>query len=746
MRCRFAAITRHSGMQRVAKSGLVLLCALFPPSLLPANDLTVSPFWDGETAATPDGPLINRYGGAPLQFRTNVGFTTETLHSGNGAYQIDTVGSIPVGDFGFFQTSLTGSVPSSAYEVGRDIDRFEETRFWLKNSTGSNFTLKFEIKDYRDSGGHSAFRFFDVPSSANWQHYVAPLNLNDPGWTVVGSPDLERARFLAFVIEANQGQPVNGSVFLDNMVLVEPGGPVDTQTAPLAMVAERVARRQWDALWGSRNRTNGLIPAGSTSAEVAAINTTSSVLKMLPGAVDRGWVTQSQADNYVTQLVGTFHTIMDGAVYLPPRYYDWVSLAPVWAPEESSVDAAFMALAMHQYRSRPATPGGLRSAIQGLLDRFNFAAFSDSQAPTTGWKLAYQYDSGTFTAGTYDGYSGEPWLISLAAHLASANRVDITTHWNSSVFRQWESLVDPQQAHLVHSFPEWRAPFVQWLLPLFVDVSSRGLDIYPDRALAGNPLRNAMFYQKEVDEYFSNLGRALLLQPDAGANGPGTAYHQYSAYNDHGAPELFMPWSVAFSLLGDPAAAEAALRNHLEQNLHGPLGLSDSVHWTTGLAEPSHVTARHDFWNTALSTMALVEYLFRDNLFFTDLPEVQAALDLVFFPLGDMDFDDDVDFDDIDDLVLGLNNAAQYQSLYLVSPSAHGDMDGDFDLDFDDIDGFIATLTNSPLAGASRPVPEPSAVVLLLTATLCVLVLHATARAFPRECELSRVRIEGLKE
>jgi len=688
-------------------------------SVVLAGELTVVPFWDGETATTPDGPLVNRYGGAsPNQFRTSVSRTTSTVHSGTGGYRIDTVGSIPAGSFGFFQPALTGSTPSSAYGVGRDISRFEASDFWLKNDTGSPFTLKFEIKDYRDSGSHLAYRTYSVPSSSGWQQYSAPLDLADPDWTVVGSPDLGRARYLAFVLEANQGQAINGSLYLDDMVFVEPGGPIDVQAAPLDVLAERIARRQWDGLWGSRNRTNGLIPAGSTTATVGALNATSAVLKMLPGAVGRGWVNQSDADAYVTQLVGAFNTIMDAAVYVPPRYFDSVTLAPVWAQEESSVDAAFMALALHQYKSLATTSAAMQTSIQDLVDRFNFAAFSDMQQPTTGWKLAYQYGSGQFTAGTYDGYSGEPWLISLAAQLAETNRIDIATHWNSAVFRQQESLVDADNAHLVHSFPEWRAPFLQWLLPLFVDVSQRGIDTYPDRTLASNPLRNAVRYQEEVDAYFASLGRALFLQPDAGSNGPGTAYNQYSAYDDHGEPELFMPWSVAFSLLGDPAAAEAALRNHLDRGLQGPLGLSDSVHWATGAADPNHVTARHDFWNTALSTMALLEYLFQDNAFFTALPEVAAALDQVFFPLGDMDFDDDVDFDDIDDFVLGLTNGALYENQYLVPADTHGDLDLDGDIDFDDIDDFVAILANPLDAAAGQRVPEPASVVLFVLAAL----------------------------
>jgi hypothetical protein len=60
--------------------------------------------------------------------------------------------------------------------------------------------------------------------------------------------------------------------------------------------------------------------------------------------------------------------------------------------------------------------------------------------------------------------------------------------------------------------------------------------------------------------------------------------------------------------------------------------------------------------------------------------------------LGDMDFDGDLDFDDVDDFALGLMDALRYEALYGVVPSSHGDMDGDGDLDFDDIPGFVDRL------------------------------------------------------
>ena len=82
-----------------------------------------------------------------------------------------------------------------------------------------------------------------------------------------------------------------------------------------------------------------------------------------------------------------------------------------------------------------------------------------------------------------------------------------------------------------------------------------------------------------------------------------------------------MPWSVAFSLLAELSFAEPALRNHLAHGLHGPLGLSDSVHWITDAPAPSRITAREDFWNVSLSTMAMSAFLFQGNEFLTGVFE-----------------------------------------------------------------------------------------------------------------------------
>jgi hypothetical protein len=66
---------------------------------------------------------------------------------------------------------------------------------------------------------------------------------------------------------------------------------------------------------------------------------------------------------------------------------------------------------------------------------------------------------------------------------------------------------------------------------------------------------------------------------------------------------------------------------------------------------------------------------------------------------GDMDLDADLDFDDIDDFVLGLGDDAAYEEQYGLPASAKGDCDGDGDIDFDDIPYFVAMLSGLLLPG-----------------------------------------------
>jgi hypothetical protein len=94
---------------------------------------------------------------------------------------------------------------------------------------------------------------------------------------------------------------------------------------------------------------------------------------------------------------------------------------------------------------------------------------------------------------------------------------------------------------------------------------------------------------------------------------------------------------------------------------------------------------------------------------------------------GDMDGDSDVDFDDINDFVVGLNDAELYDSMFGVPASLRGDTDQDRDLDFDDIEGFVGLLSPTVDAlGAS--VPEPTALMLAASAVAAVLTWQTLHR------------------
>jgi len=69
--------------------------------------------------------------------------------------------------------------------------------------------------------------------------------------------------------------------------------------------------------------------------------------------------------------------------------------------------------------------------------------------------------------------------------------------------------------------------------------------------------------------------------------------------------------------------------------------------------------------------------------------------------IGDMNFDGDIDYDDIVALVFGLTEPNNYEVLYRAPPNANGDTDTDGDFDFDDIPGFV-DLLSSGLAASTR--------------------------------------------
>ncbi len=530
------------------------------------------------------------------------------------------------------QCFSSGFGRTGEYYQTRDLTRYARLRFRVRNTTGAAVAGKLQLKDYRDSTEHSATCPFDLPKGEEWTVVDLPLNTSTAPWTHKGSADLSRVLTLDFILEPGRSVK-SGEICMEEVALIEPGSPVDAETSPINVIAERLARRQWDGLWAARNRRHGMIPNNSFQATDAGLNTTAAVLWMLPTATRRHWVERDEADRYVESLVKTIDRLLDRAKYLPPRNVDWVTLEPSLLPEESSIDAAFLALALYQYGALASTPESLRQAVQRTRNRFDFKPFTSA----AGWRMAYRYPNRYGPEGfipcTYDGYTNEGNLISLAAHLSPGHAVSIETYWNSSAHRVRAGLTPSGGAPVVHRLAEFRSPFTQALWNLFVDVRERGVDCYPDDQLAVNPWSNFVCYEQNVLSKLAEAKRPYLVQPDAGDDGSLGCYRQFSVYDHCGRDDLFMPWSAALALQSGAEHSDTALRFLLAHGLSDCFGLADSARWKTGASEAYAISPRHDFWSTSLSTMALLEWLdgpAGSSRTFAALPEVSSALDRVF--------------------------------------------------------------------------------------------------------------------
>ena len=689
------------------------------------TDVSVVPFWNGDaTFPTPESGTYNLLGGPTVSSNNvTVIHETNTIRGGTGAMR--SIVLIAESDFGFLGSALAGFGPASGnpYIDTRDISQFESLNFQIRNETGAAFTLTVEIKDYRELTGsgddHRASASFEIDTDNHWKSLSVPLDLSNAVWDVTGSPDLSRGRQILFVIEATGGAPVGGSILMDEVNFVEQGGPVSLNSVTDQALLEQLTERTFRGLWGSRDRSSGLVPAVSTFADQMGLNTTAILVRTLPGAVSRSWISQSDAESYVTRLVTSLNSVLDDSQYLPPRTLDRITLEPIGLREESVVDAAYMFLGLTTFRAMPDVDSTLAGSVDGLLDRFEFRPFSSNQ----GWLRAFRYDAGArtgqLTPGTYDGYSGEVHVISLAAHLATTGHVDITTQFHSAD-RVLADLGSNNAQYLVHPSTDYRSPFLQWLFPIFVDVQNRGDTTYPDPAFAINPHQNAVRYQLDVIETLTNHG--LALQPDAADDGSGNRYLTSSAFENFGAPSLTMPWSSGFVLAANPSVATDTLKSFLQQNLVGPFGPVDSARYDSPTGELTQFNGRYDLWNTALWMSAAVEYLYSDNNLLTAQPKVAAALDMVFqasmnTPLGNVDGDSDFDANDAflihlvqlsaTDLQIDQSKGSSTLTAAEIRTNINqlesvADVDGDSD--FDASDSFLIQLVK--LAGTNTQIDQ----------------------------------------
>jgi hypothetical protein len=83
-----------------------------------------------------------------------------------------------------------------------------------------------------------------------------------------------------------------------------------------------------------------------------------------------------------------------------------------------------------------------------------------------------------------------------------------------------------------------------------------------------------------------------------------------------------------------------------------------------------------------------------------------------FATTGDLDFDADVDGDDIHGFVQVLADQASYEAAFGLPATMVADADRDGDVDFDDIDDFVAILSGTGSGSAVRSVNESDAAIL----------------------------------
>lgn len=669
-----------------------------------STNLRSTPLFDGERRDFDNqSALLNNFGGG-FSVGSTSGVTRQSsvVRSGTAAYRVD-LGSMTAGQSKFFQTFAT-ELKGASERNTRDLGYFDSFETYVRNDTGSPLTVTLELKDYRDSLAHSATKNFEIPARGSWSPISTSLNLAD-GWTVNGSPQLDQTYAMTFLVKPQQSLLSGGSIYFDDARLVEPGAAIDPLTAPIHDVAEALAQRTFHGLWGQRSRQSGIVPNTSTDADTGALNTTAGLVWTLPSAVRRGWVTQTEADNYMSQLSDTLVHTMSGTTYLPSRF---VGLSTGNAStEESSIDAAFIALGMQLYKAQPGVDPAVKAKVNSTVNQFNFAAFEASD----GWRLAYTAANG-FTSFRYKGYTGEGKTISLAAELADTNHVDLEDQWHSDTLRTRDSLADNDNNVVTYTSTDHRAPFGQALVNLFVDVSDRGLDTYPNASVRTNSWQNFKDFEVDSGEYLAQQDRPYFYQPDAARGGPPSGYKAYSLYNLQPSggvtnEDLFMPWSSTLALLSGDENAEFALRFLLQSDMHGPLGMADGARWTTGAEGPSMVNALQDNWNLALSLMALMRYIDGPDSaarYLADLPRMSEALDNLFFEQLPGDYNRD-----------GAISQADYEvwSSTYGSGDLSADGNGDGVVDASDYtvwrDQFAVDLANA----TSTPEPTGAALVLL---------------------------------
>jgi hypothetical protein len=199
------------------------------------------------------------------------------------------LGPVNRGETRYLQCFASGFGKDKRYCQICNLGYYQGLAFTLRNTSRVLLQAALQIKDYRDSTDHHATYRFEVPTNS------VPLAKDvalppGGGWSITGEPDLGRVITIDFVFEPQEAI-ASGPVYLDELALQELGEAVDVATSSLPALVERLAHRQWDALWSARNRATGMIPNTSYQASDVALNTTAVVLWTLPAAA-RPWGSQ----------------------------------------------------------------------------------------------------------------------------------------------------------------------------------------------------------------------------------------------------------------------------------------------------------------------------------------------------------------------------------------------------------------------------------------------------------------------
>lgn len=608
-----------------------------------AADFAVVPAWNGEATfpeaynqgvlADPAGLLFNLFGGPAWAdgVHAQLAWTNDPaqVHSGRGAIAVN-LSNVSAGSPGNWATLLAIPYASNGVQRhSRSLAAYERVEVWLRNDSIAPLDLELRLVDVNL---RSARRPLALAANAAWTRFAFDLPAGGApgGWTVDPDFDLSRMREVAF--RATSESPVSGRLLLDDLAFVERPWQSSGWTSEYE-ARQRLAERQFFALWGARDPITGLVPANSTFPDLLALNSTAGLLFSINYARAQSWAPHSEFDAYVSNLVATLEAEFDaGYRYLPPRFLQRDARGPLaWtnpsSAEESPIDAALLYLALSEYRgpaSETITP--LRSRIDHLLARFDFAPFHS----TAGWRLNYLPRNDTFSPGTYSGYSTETYVMAFAAGLAGD--VPIVESFGVGPDVAQVQLTNITNGYLAHSNELFRAGFEQWIFPLLVDVTGRGdivLRTGDETVRWPNPEWNARRWQTDAEAWLSEQGRPIQSLPDAADNGLGgrsadgsSTYYAYSPWYDAGEPDLTMPWTVTYNCFG----ASERFRAQLEQGLAGPFGFVDSAVWRRDAAAPERWNGRYDLWNVSLSTIALFECLGRPVIH----EDWDRQLDLVF--------------------------------------------------------------------------------------------------------------------